>query len=276
MERRRKQMAHRDPTPEVEQRTTAAPVELRAAAGGSSRMIGGFAARFDCPSEPLPFTEVIDRRAFNKAEADGFPGCVARYQHSDLAILGAVASGTLRLSVAPNLGLSYEVSVPESRDDVLELVRRGDLSYSSFSFQADDDSWGYQDGAPLRTVLSARVIDVAPCTSPAYKSTSVAMRSLARQMNAEYDDVVRRCESGRLAEFFVRTDRSPRRMSGREAVLKTLEKRWPAAPSGDSRSRRMSGREAVLKTLEARWPKPRAFTPRQRQVELLGKRWGPQ
>ena len=114
-----------------------------------------------------------------------------------MAILGAVASRTLRLDVDSN-GLQYEVDLPESPtgDDVLALVRRRDLSYSSFSFMAYDDLWGYQDGQPLRTLLSGRLIDVAPVTQPAYRSTSVALRSLADHVGAPIEDVLEYSERG--------------------------------------------------------------------------------
>jgi HK97 family phage prohead protease len=270
-------MAH---TAEIESRTTAAKVELRTAPGGARR-IGGYASRFDQVSEPLPFREVVDRRFFSRSESEGFAGVVARFEHSNLHLLGSVASGSLRLNV-DDAGLNYVVDLPTTAagDDTYTLVSRGDVAYSSMAFivdSADGDSWDYRDGTPMRTLLSGKVVDIAPVSQPAYRSTDCALRSLSRAVDAEYADVVLRAESDRLAEFFTRSDRgSSQPMSGRTAVLKTLEKRWPAAPSGDNRSQPMSGRHAVLRTLEARWPKPRALTPRQRQVELLGRKWGPQ
>jgi uncharacterized protein len=169
--------------PEKETRITALPVELRAATD-SSRRIGGLAAAFDAPSRDLGgFIEKIDRRAFNKSEGDGWPGAVCRFNHSDEMLLGTVQSGTLDLSI-DNRGLNYVVALPECRSDVLELVSRRDIAYSSFAFQTYDDSWGYEDGTALRTLLSVRLIDVAPVVTPAYTSTSAGLRSLARFVDA--------------------------------------------------------------------------------------------
>jgi uncharacterized protein len=70
------------------------------------------------------------------------------------------------------------VALPESRSDILELVERGDLRSSSFAFQTHEDQWGITDGGvALRTLVSGRLIDVAPVSSPAYADTTVAMRS---------------------------------------------------------------------------------------------------
>ncbi|MGO8937806.1 MAG: HK97 family phage prohead protease [Mycobacterium sp.] len=52
-------------------------MDLRSA---GSRRIGGYAAVFGVKSEPLGgFVEQVDRRAFNKSTADGWPGVLARF-----------------------------------------------------------------------------------------------------------------------------------------------------------------------------------------------------
>ena len=52
---------------------------------------------FDVKSEPLGgFVEQVDRRAFKKSTADGWPGVLA---HSDDYLLGTTGAGTLRLKI---------------------------------------------------------------------------------------------------------------------------------------------------------------------------------
>jgi uncharacterized protein len=225
-----------------ELRSTRRAVEVRAA--GGSRTIGGYAATFNSRSEPLNgFVETVSKSFFNKSKGDGWPGVVCRYNHNDLYVLGATRSGTLRLSV-DGTGLDYAVDVPECRGDVLELVQRGDISHSSFSFVTYEQGWGFEDGYPLRTLISGRLVDTAPVPVPAYTNTSVAMRSLAEHMQAPLEDVVTLAKSDDLRKLFIRTDRP---LSGPVALAQITRKRYPAADT-------LNGRVALARVRARRWP----------------------
>jgi HK97 family phage prohead protease len=129
---------------------------------------------------------VISASFPNKSRADGWPGVVCRYNHDDEFLLGTTRSGTLRLSI-DETGLNYDVSVPECRNDVLEMVSRGDVAHSSFAFQVFEGDWGMSDqGYPLRTLISGRLIDVAPVREPAYPDSTVGLRSLAKHLGVPY------------------------------------------------------------------------------------------
>lgn len=201
-------------------------VETRSGA----RTIGGYAAVFNRPSENLGgFIERVDQRFFNKSKADNWPGVVCRYNHKDDYLLGATKSGTLRLSV-DGTGLDYNVDLPESRSDVLESVSRGDISNSSFAFQAFEDDWGLSDqGYPLRTLVTGRLIDVAPVSVPAYRDATVGMRSLANHMSAPIEDVRKLAECDELRKLFVRTDKDGGKVhktqSGRAALMRLMANR---------------------------------------------------
>lgn len=164
-------------------------LELRSS-GNGSRKIGGYAATFNSKSHDLGgFREVIENRAFAKSAADQFPGVSCRYEHREL--LGTTAAGTLQLQIDTR-GLDYTVDIPRSREDILELTERRDLRFSSFSFQAYEQNWTYEDSIPTRHLESVRLIDVAPVANPAYPSgPSVGLRGLAVQFNADPDDVYR-------------------------------------------------------------------------------------
>jgi len=72
----------------------------------------------------------------------------------------------------------YGFSVPNSRDDILEMVERGDLAESSFAFTLDSYTWEMEDSRDLRVIEKfKRIYDVAPATYPAYQDTTVAKRS---------------------------------------------------------------------------------------------------
>jgi HK97 family phage prohead protease len=123
---------------------------------------------------------------FNNSRAEGYPGVVCRYNHEDAFMLGSTRGGTLKLSV-DETGLLYTVDVPQCRSDVLELVTRGDVANSSFAFVVTEQEWGQSEqGYPKRTLVSGKLIDVAPVTVPAYRDTSVALRGLAEYMNIPY------------------------------------------------------------------------------------------
>lgn len=187
---------------------TSVAVELRLAATGSaSRSIGGYASVFNKPSQNLGgFIERVAPSFFNKSRADGWPDVIARYNHDDAFLLGATRNGTLQLSI-DETGLNYTVELPESRSDVLELVSRGDIGKSSFAFQTHEDDWGLSEqGYPQRTLIQGRLIDVAPVSTPAYRDSTVGMRSLAKKMDAKLEEIVSLAKSDELRKLFVRTD----------------------------------------------------------------------
>lgn len=202
------------------------PIQVRAADSGK-QTIGGYAAKFDRRSQNLGgFRERIAPGFFNYSRSQGWPGVLARYNHDDNMLLGTTGAQTLRLDV-DNVGLLYDVDTPKSRADVYELTERGDVRQSSFAFVADEDEWTTDDaGFPLRTLVSGRLFDVAPVNTPAYLDTSVglrgatearslggaqlgpdiAFRSLAKQFEAEIDEVRKMAAANDLMKFFKRSD----------------------------------------------------------------------
>lgn len=186
----------------VERRFTLGDVALRGNA--ETRTIAGYAAKFGKLSQNLGgFVERIDTRFFNKSSGDGWPNVLARYNHQDEKLLGTTRAGTLRLSV-DDTGLVYEVDTPLSREDVYELVQRGDVAQSSFAFRlpADGDEWARsEDGYPVRTLLTGQLIDVAPVNSPAYLDTSVGLSSLAQRVGADPEEVRAAAAAGELGKF---------------------------------------------------------------------------
>lgn len=190
---------------DLERRFTVGRVELRA--GSEKRTFGGYAAKFNTLSKNLGgFVERIDPKFFDKSRGDSWPDVIARYNHDDNMLLGTTAAGTLRLGV-DNIGLEYEVDPPLARSDVFELVQRGDVVKSSFAFQMFEDDWSASDqGFPMRTLLSGKLVDVAPVNVPAYDDTSVGLRSLARKFEADVEEVRALAAANELIKFFKRTD----------------------------------------------------------------------
>lgn len=214
---------------DAERRFTSVPVEIRA--GSDKRIIGGYAAKFEKRSQNLGgFVERIAPTFFNKSRGDGWPDVMARYNHEDSMLLGTTGGGTLRLST-DDVGLLYEVDVPQARADVYELVQRGDVRKSSFAFIAFEDEWAESDGFPLRTLVSGRLIDVAPVNRPAYEDTSTgtrsidgALSSLASKFEADLAEVRSLAQAGELIKFFKRTDKQEvaPKLSAQAALAKVM------------------------------------------------------
>ncbi|MEU9215397.1 HK97 family phage prohead protease [Streptomyces anthocyanicus] len=192
---------------DLERRYTPVPVELRAPKEQQRKTISGYAAVFNRESSNLGgFVEVVDPRAFNKSRGDGWPDVIARYNHDDNMLLGTVAGGTLRLSI-DDQGLLYDVDPPQARADILELVSRGDVRKSSFAFRTVEDDWGMTDqGFPMRTLLRAQLVDVAPVNIPAYPDSSAGLRSLAQHVGADLEEVRSLASQDELRKLFRRTD----------------------------------------------------------------------
>lgn len=189
----------------AERRYTSGLLEVRDADSGG-RKIGGYAAKFNKLSQNLGgFVERIDPAFFNKSASDEWPGMMARHNHEDNLLLGTTHAGTLRLKI-DGTGLDYEADCPKCREDVFEMVSRGDIYQSSFAFRLPPkggDEWSTtESGFPLRTLLTGQAIDVASVNSPAYLDTSTGLRSLAAQVEADFEEVRQAAEAGELRKFF--------------------------------------------------------------------------
>jgi HK97 family phage prohead protease len=197
---------------DVERRYTPAAVELRAMTGDNQNRIGGYAAVFGKLSKNLGgFVETVRSGAFSKSHADGWPNVVARYNHDPNMILGTVRGRTLELRV-DSAGLWYDVEPPQSRHDILDLVGRGDVAFSSFAFRVfpGGDEWKTTDQSyPMRVLNEVQLVDVAPVPDPAYADTTAGLRSLANYLHVEFEEVHACAERDELRKFFVRTDGGP-------------------------------------------------------------------
>jgi len=164
---------------EMERRVFAG--ELRAEP--DSRAVEGYAAVYGSPTDLGWFSEEIAPGAFDGAD---MKDARALFNHNDSAVL-ARFPGTLQLTVDER-GLKYRFEAPNTTtgNDLLEMLRRGDINQSSFAFTIQDDEWHTKDGKDHRTIKKIkRLYDVSPVTFPAYADTSVALRS--REHSAEYE-----------------------------------------------------------------------------------------
>lgn len=183
-------------------------VEVRADDESATPRIVGYAAKFNRDSQPLGFSQFIERiapGAFSKTvkEAD----VRALGNHDPNIVLGRNKAGTLRLS-EDKVGLRYDVDIDVENPIAMSwyrMVKRGDISQSSFGFQVVKDEWDYpsQDGEPMvRTLKEVRLFDVSPVTFPAYLDTESearkAFRGLAESVRRSVDEVIDAVRSGEV------------------------------------------------------------------------------
>lgn len=170
-----------------ERRSRLETLEFREAEDGAS--IAGYAAVFNKETviggDVWGFREKIAPSAFD--EAIGRDDVRALFNHDPNVLLGRTTNDTLRLSIDKR-GLKYEVDLPDTAAarDVRTLIKRGDVTGSSFAFRVDEDEWDEtpikKGGLPIRTILRAELFDVSPVTYPAYPQTSVSARSKVQAM----------------------------------------------------------------------------------------------
>lgn len=153
-------------------------------AGTASRTIAGYAAKFESWSEPIMgwFKEKIARSAFEDCDLSDVIMC---FNHNVDDILARTISGTLNIGI-DDIGLKFSFEAPNTTrgNDMLELVRRGDINKCSFKFIVESDEWLYADEKnglqyDERTILKfSKLIDVALVVFPAYKDTEASVRHL--------------------------------------------------------------------------------------------------
>lgn len=206
-----------------ERRDVREPIEFREE--GDDATISGYAAVFNKETviggAMWGFREKIAPGAFD--EAIGRDDVRALFNHDANILLGRTVSGTLRLSVDKR-GLKYEVDLPDTTHakDVRTLIKRGDVSGSSFAFKVDEDDWDEtpikKGELPIRTIRKAELFDVSPVTYPAYPQTSVSARSRVVAAN----------EAQKVADAAADAEK-PQTVRDREAARAAVDtaKAWP-------------------------------------------------
>lgn len=157
----------------------------------NSRIVEGYAIVFNQPSRKLfdkaskkVFTETIDPRAVTKLFLDD-QDIKMLYNHSNDMLLARSTFGVGTLSYEiDDYGVKYRFEMPNTSvgNDVLELIRRGDVWGCSFAFTYAKD--GIRDekrnGENFRTVIQmASIGDFSIVVDPAYLGTYVCTREFS-------------------------------------------------------------------------------------------------
>lgn len=176
---------------------------------GDSRIISGRAVVFNSDSQNMGFVERIMPAAITE-DIIGGSDVFALYNHDDNQVLARSnrGQGTLALDVDGE-GVNFMFEAPRTTlgNDILELVRRGDLTSCSFAFtipetDAEAQRW-YRDGTNTlrRDIMKIdRLYDVSIVNTPAYPATSVSARALEKLgeievIDAELDSRIKEIEA---------------------------------------------------------------------------------
>ena len=145
--------------------------------------IRGVAIVFDTPSSDLGgFVEIITPEAVDRTFSERLD-VRALVDHDPARIIGRTKAGTLALAKRSD-GLHVEITPPDTTTgrDILESVRRGDVTGMSFSFRVvrpAGERFEDRGGQLTRIISDMRIAEVSLVTFPAYEATdaSVAQRS---------------------------------------------------------------------------------------------------
>ena len=149
-----------------------------------SRILSGYAAVFNSESKDLGgFTEMISPTAFEGVIERSDVFAVLDHDRNKVLARSKMGKGSLELNIDEK-GLQFRFESPNTTlgNDVLSMVKRGDLTDASFCFTVEDESWQKrEDGSYLRTINKiGDLFDVSVCYNGAYPEsyTEVALRSL--------------------------------------------------------------------------------------------------
>jgi HK97 family phage prohead protease len=147
---------------------------FRAAASDDDKKIRGYAALFNVETELYPgVREKIAPGAFRNALAKSDIRLLLN--HDPNHVLGRNKAKTLTV-FEDEKGLPFEANLPDSRGDVLESIKRGDIDQCSFGFKIKSQQWDdLEDGSVMRTITEvAELFDVSVVTYAQYPETVVS------------------------------------------------------------------------------------------------------
>jgi HK97 family phage prohead protease len=171
-------------------------IEMRAE--GDGRTFTGYAALFNQPSLPLPFTEYVRPGAF-KRSLQSRNRMMLLWNHDTSNPLASTRNGSLKM-VEDERGLKVTATLPQTTlgNDIAVLVRDGVIDSMSFGFSVKKDSWS-QDGQ-VRYLEDVTLYEVSLVSTPAYESTAGTVSVRSGISADDLADALLKIESGEELE----------------------------------------------------------------------------
>lgn len=140
------------------------------------RVISGYAAVFNSKTTIGEwFEETISPGAFARTITEN--GDIrALFNHNWDNVLGRTKSGTLKLE-EDERGLKFEIELPNTTlaRDLVESLKRGDISQCSFGFIPTNETWDYDAEPMQRTINEVDLYEISVVSIPAYDDTEVSL-----------------------------------------------------------------------------------------------------
>jgi len=141
----------------------------------------GYAAVFDQETELFrDYFESIAPGAFKRSLSEG-ADVRALVNHNPDKVLGRTSSKPPTLTLAEDKkGLRSTIKPPDTETgrEIVELIRRGDVSQMSFAFRPKAAEERMDDDGTFHVrITDADLFDVSAVTYPAYEQTSIKVRN---------------------------------------------------------------------------------------------------
>ena len=173
---------------ETEIRLTGSEVRISSKGKESGRRVEGYALLFNTPSDALDFEEVIIPGALDGViERSNVFALLNHDERRGILARCKSGKGTLKLEI-DSKGLLYSFDAPNTAlgDELLEYLKRGEVSESSFAFTVKEDIWEKVGTKTRRTIKKFdELFDVSPVYDAAYSKTTVSARAIDRKAKAE-------------------------------------------------------------------------------------------
>jgi HK97 family phage prohead protease len=156
---------------------------LRGEADGDGLTLEGYAAVFNSPTMindwDGEYEEVIAPGAFKRTIAGGNP--VLQFEHGRHPLFGSMPIGTIHSLEEDTRGLYVKARLFDNwlTEPLRHAITDGAVDGMSFRFEIIKETWERSRDPHLRTVKEVRMHELGPVVFPAYKETTVALRSLA-------------------------------------------------------------------------------------------------
>ena len=155
-------------------------IDLEIVANEDSRTVEGYAIVFNSLSEDLGgFREQILPEAVDGVlERSDVLALLNHDKSKGVLARSRYGKGSLTLEIDEK-GLKYRFEAPHTAlgDEVLEYLRRGEITSSSFAFTINEDIWEKTGEEYIRTIKSFKQLyDVSPVFEPAYQAATACKR----------------------------------------------------------------------------------------------------
>lgn len=166
---------------------------IKSSSNTDCRLVEGYAVVFNSRSVDLGgFYEVIDKNALDGVLEISDVLCLLDHNtNRGVLARSRQGEGSLNLTV-DDYGLFFSFEAPNTAlgDEILEGVKRGDISSCSFAFTVDEDEYTKEaDGVIIRTVKKInKLFDISLVYNPAYESTNVDTRGFDDFMRNNNDN----------------------------------------------------------------------------------------